>query len=37
MLGWLFFGLRWPRGMWFAIALPWLWLVPIVWSMDFGR
>jgi hypothetical protein len=37
VLGWLFFGLRWSRGIWFAIALPWLWLVPIVWSMDFGR
>ncbi len=37
VLGWLFFGLRSSRGVWFAIALPWFWLVPIIWSADLGR
>lgn len=36
-LGWLFFALRWTRATIFALLLPWFWLVPIVWSMDFGR
>jgi hypothetical protein len=37
VLGWLFFALRRRRAMWVALALPWLWLVPIAWSFDFGR
>jgi ABC-type polysaccharide/polyol phosphate export permease len=36
-LGWLFYGIRRRRAMWFALIFPWLWLVPIVWSSDFGR
>jgi len=37
ILGWIFFALRRGGAMRFALLLPWLWLVPIVWSMDFGR
>lgn len=37
ILGWLFAALGRKRAMWFALLLPWLWLVPIAWSADFGR
>lgn len=35
--GWLFFWWRVPRAPWFALAFPWLWLGPIIWSASFGR
>lgn len=37
LLGWLFTWLRRTRVVWTVLAMPWLWLVPLVWSMDFGR
>jgi ABC-type sugar transport system permease subunit len=37
VLGWIFFAFRRGQAMRFALLLPWLWLVPIVWSASFGR
>lgn len=37
LLGWLFTWLRRTHAVWTVLAMPWLWLVPLVWSMDFGR
>ena len=37
VLGWVFTGLRRKRAVWTVLVMPWLWLVPLVWSMDFGR
>jgi predicted MFS family arabinose efflux permease len=37
VLGWIFYAVRRRRAMQFALLFPWLWLVPIIWSADFGR